>query len=269
MDLVGAAIHRADKVSPALKARLWWSRSRRSGDFAMRVVDAMVQPGQVVVDVGAAWGLYSARFAHLVGRAGIVHAFEPNPTYAPPLKSLARSTPQLRVHLRALSDHVGAATLHVPEIANSLVHEMAMLSSPTERGWGVGAEWPVVLDRLDNVATQADFVKCDVEGHELAVLAGAPKLLASHPPVLVEVEQRHHDEPLSEVFAAFRAMGYEPWAVRPGGLVPLEDFDVDADQLAHLRSKASPTEGEPVEYVKDFLLVEGEPPVELQGRLAQ
>jgi FkbM family methyltransferase len=269
MDLAGAAIHRAGKVSPTLKARLQWSRSRRSGDFAMRVVDAMVQPGQVVVDVGAAWGLYSARFAQLVGRHGVVHAFEPNPTYAPALKSLARSTPQLRVHLRALSDRVGVASLHVPEIGSALIHEMAMLAPPAERGWETGAQWPVALDRLDNVVTRADFIKCDVEGHEVAVLAGAPKLLATHPPVLVEVEQRHHDEPLSEVFAAFRGMGYEPWAVRPTGLVPLEDFDVETDQLAHLRSKSSPREGEPIEYVKDFLLVTGEPPMGLQARSGQ
>ena len=264
MDLAGAAIRRAGWVSPPLKARLCWARSRRSGDFAMRIVDAMVQPDQVVIDVGAAWGLYAARFAQLVGRAGVVHAFEPNPTYAASLRILARSTPQLRVHLQALSDRVGAAALHVPEIGSVLVNEMAMLVPPAEHGWDVGAQWPVVLDRLDNVVTgPVDFVKCDVEGHELAVLAGASKVLASRPPVLVEVEQRHHDEPLGEVFAAFRARGYVPWAVRPEGLVPFEDFDVEVDQLAHLRRKAAVTEREPIEYVKDFLLVADEPPVGL------
>lgn len=43
-----------------------------AGEFAMRVVDTLVDPGEFVFDIGGAWRLYAKRFAPLVGRAGSV-----------------------------------------------------------------------------------------------------------------------------------------------------------------------------------------------------
>ena len=126
MDPVGFAIHRAaGALSPALRADLQWRRSRAANDFAMLVVEALVQRGEVVVDVGAAWGLYACRLARSVGRHGKVYAFEPNPTYQRPLQRLARRFPQLQVHSVALSSQAGDAALHVPHIADRMINEMA------------------------------------------------------------------------------------------------------------------------------------------------
>lgn len=82
----------------------------------MRVVDALVRPGDVVLDIGGAWGLYANRLAQLVGRTGTVQVFEPNPAYHAPLKALASRWPQVQIHTVALSDHSGEALLHVPDI---------------------------------------------------------------------------------------------------------------------------------------------------------
>ncbi len=98
------------------------------------------------------------------------------------------------------------------------------------------------------------FIKCDVEGHELAVLRGAAQTLKSGPPLLIEVEQRHHDTPLEEVFGHLLDLG-EVYAVFPGGLRPLSAFDVQRDQTAHLLAKSSSTDSEPPAYIKDFLVL--------------
>jgi FkbM family methyltransferase len=270
MDPVCFAIHRAaGTLSPALRADLQWRRSRAANDFAMRVVDALVRPGEVVVDVGAAWGLYACRLARSVGRQGKVHAFEPNPTYQRPLQRLARRFPQLQVHSVALSSQAGDATLHVPHIADRMVDEMATLVPPRRRDWEVGTRARVTVRRLDDVVEAEKgpvaFVKCDVEGHELEVMDGGKEVLSSRPTILMEIEQRHHDEPISQVFARLEQLGYRLFAVRPEGLSPLGDFDVETDQTAHFRRKADPCSGEPAEYVKDFLLMaEGKRP---PGRL--
>lgn len=270
MDPVGFAIHRAaGALSPALRADLQWRRSRATDDFAMRVVDTLVQPGEVVVDVGAAWGLYACRLARSVGRRGKVHAFEPNPVYRRPLQRLARRFPQMEVHSFALSNEAGDGLLHVPHIADRTINEMATLVPPRRREWAVGTRAQVTVRRLDDVLKgeggPVAFVKCDVEGHELEVVDGGREVLSSKPTILMEIEQRHHDQPISQVFARLEQLGYRLFAVRPEGLSPLDDFDVEADQTAHFRRKADPHSGEPAQYVKDFLLLpEGKGP---PGRL--
>lgn len=257
---MGFAIHRAaGALSPALRADLQWRRSRAADDFAMVVVDTLVQRGEVVVDVGAGWGLYACRLARSVGRRGKVHAFEPNPTYQRPLQRLARRFPQLQVHSVALSNEAGDAALHVPHIADRMINEMATLVPPRRREWEVGTRARVTVRRLDDIVEAEDrpvaFVKCDVEGHELEVVEGGSEVLSSRPTILMEIEQRHHDQPISQVFARLEQLGYRLFAVRPDGLSPLDDFDVEADQTAHFRRKADPCSGEPAEYVKDFLLL--------------
>lgn len=94
---MGFAIHRAaGTLSPALRADLQWWRSRAANKLPMRVVDTLVQPGEVVVDVGAAWGLYACRLSRSVGRQGK----EPHVPAATPAPRPA--IPQLQVHSVAL-----------------------------------------------------------------------------------------------------------------------------------------------------------------------
>jgi hypothetical protein len=73
--------------------------------------------------------------------------------------------------------------------------------------------------------------------------------------MLMEIEQRHHDEPIQLVFEHLQDLGYDVFAVRPEGLTPLDDFDVQVDQTSHLVSKTSSDSGEPADYVRDFVLV--------------
>ena len=72
------------------------------------------------------------------------------------------------------------------------------------------------LDGLLSTQTGITFMKCDVEGHEDAVLAGGIELLTrERPTVLIELEERHRDEPVETAFAFFGELGYSGWAVSP------------------------------------------------------
>lgn len=244
-------------AAPALTARLTWALKRRRGELSLAALDALVGQGDATVDIGANWGLYTARLTHLTGPEGQVDAFEPHPDHQRTLRSLARRRPQLAVHCMALSDTPGSAVLHVPLVRGRRVTALASLEPPKA---DVEQETVTVATaRLDDVLADRrppSFVKCDAEGLESAVLRGAEGTLrASHPALLVEIEQRHRADPIDDTFRYLKALGYRGYFFGPDGLNPLEDFDVERDQLAHLQPGVVEYEM-PDEYVADFLFVD-------------
>ncbi len=244
-------------VAPGPTATATWAIKRRRHGHALRAVDALVGRGDAVVDAGANWGLYAARLAHLVGRDGQVDAFEPHPAHALTLAALACRRPQLAVHAIALASAPGRAELHVPIVGGRRVTALASLGRPAAE---VEHEVvPVAVGTLDSALAgrrAPSFVKLDVEGLELAVLRGAEQTLrASRPALLVEIEQRHQEAPIAETFAYLAGLGYAGHYFGPAGLAPLEDFDVERDQLAHVGPDATEY-GMPAGYVADFLFAD-------------
>ena len=81
----------------------------------------------------------------------------------------------------------------------------------------------VTTERLDDVSfgRPPRLLKIDVEGQELEVLRGAERMLRDAAPVvLVEVEQRHRDGDVQEVFDYLASLGYEGSFVRGGVAAP-------------------------------------------------
>ena len=77
-----------------------------------------------------------------------------------------------------------------------------------------------------------NFIKIDVEGHELAVLEGAQRTLERYrPTLLVECEARHHpDRDFRTVFSAVESLGYSGTFFWQGQRLPLARFDVAVHQ---------------------------------------
>jgi lipopolysaccharide/colanic/teichoic acid biosynthesis glycosyltransferase len=112
----------------------------------------------------------------------------------------------------------------------------------------------VDCERLDDYrfVRQPQLLKIDVEGHELELLRGGEQLLErARPAILVEIEQRHHDREVGEIFDFLSDRGYDGWFVRGERLLPLELFDVQRDQLRFLTG--DPTETLQGDYVYEFL----------------
>jgi FkbM family methyltransferase len=253
MEVVAAAMARIERLSPIGADRLRWRRRRRH-DFALRVVDAFVSRGDVVVDAGASRGLYTARMRDLVGRRGAVHAFEPNQLHHERLRRLAAHG-IVTLHPAALSDHLGGAELRTPVIGG---HEYGGWATLEARPDATVRTVSVPTVRLDDVLSgeRVAFIKCDVEGHEAAVLRGAQQVLErSRPRILIEIEQRHRVEDVSTTFAVFAALGYQGWMLAPGGLRPLAKFDLERDQLAFLANGPPSSEAMPLGYVHNFLFL--------------
>jgi FkbM family methyltransferase len=237
-------------------ARLWWARAH-ARDPSLGLVARLVHEGETVVDIGADVGLYSSRLAELAGRGGRVHAFEPNPARRGILAALTEAQPNVEVHPVGLSDHVGDEELRIPIRDGEAVPAFGRLSPPPagaeQMSWERTAVKVSTLDReLREERSRISFIKCDVEGHELAVIRGGERTLReSMPTLLIEIEQRHSDVGVEATFEYFLELGYSGWAIGSDGPRPLDQFDLERDQLAFLTGFEL---GDmPSGYINDFL----------------
>jgi FkbM family methyltransferase len=254
IDPVGAAIRLSGSISPRARARLDLARQRRMGDFAVRVTEELVRPGDVAIDVGARWGTYTSLLMRLVGPTGVVHAFEPNPDHAEALRAIVGRHLNAYFHSVALSDDSGETDLHVPLLSGEAADGLASLNRPAT----VHHTVRISRRRLDDVGlVRVDFVKCDVEGHELAVLRGAKETFGTlHPTVLIEVEQRHRGADVGQTLAYFDSLGYVGYAVHKDGLRPAEAFSLERDQVRPLEApRLGSSWMMPLDYIHDFLFV--------------
>jgi FkbM family methyltransferase len=252
------------RARPELAARLTWEIKRRRGDRALSLVERLVGPGDHVVDAGANWGLFTARLAELTGPTGRVTAFEPNREHLETLGAIAARHPWVTLHAAALSAEPGTAELAVPVHEGRELNALASLEPPAAADGVRFERRPIEVTTLDAAlgedARPVRFVKCDVEGHELEALRGGERMLRrDRPAVLVEAEQRHQraGASVTEVLDYLTSLGYRGSCLREHGLAPVEGFDVERDQLAHLRDASFVAHDMPAGYVNNFLFRAG------------
>lgn len=223
-----------------------------------QMIMAMTAHGRTVVDAGANIGVYTYGF---LSRGANVVAFEPLPSCAGLIRSFYRggfprghSRGRLTVHEVALGDQQTRASLHVPEKNGKPDAESASLvPGVSESQFDI----EVTVRPLDSFGlTDVQIIKMDVEGHEVAALAGAAATISSsRPAVLIEIEQRHHSEPLIQIFAKVqRVVGpeYRMFFLGPSGdLRPLAEFDVYRHQLSLADNPLNP------DYVRNFFILHG------------
>jgi FkbM family methyltransferase len=184
-------------------------------------IKCFVRPGDSVLDLGANFGWYTATLSRMVGDTGRVYSVEPIPETFAVLSSVAESLGLKNAELFncALSDHCGSAVMEVPKFAHGgknfyMAHIVSGKSSDPSL-----ESFEVPLRSLDSVLSgkkpeRVTFVKCDVEGHELAVLKGAANFLACvKPAMLVEVTgtAEMQDAPDHEFHGMMRGFGYQPY----------------------------------------------------------
>ena len=158
------------------------------GYWEMWTTEAMlrfVRPGMTAVDIGANLGYFSLLMGDLVGPAGRVVAFEPNPRMAERARRSAHVNgfaPYTQIHEVALSDHSGDTVMFVPPTEPKNAH--------FSQSSGREGEIRVRVQRADafDAVLDADFVKIDTEGAEDAVWRGMEGLLKRNRPLTVFME---------------------------------------------------------------------------------
>ena len=162
------------------------------------LMDPYLQPGRVIVDVGANIGVNTVYAAQRVGRSGRVIAVEPTPDNLDVLRrNVARNDlPQVTIAAVAAGRAHETREFFIRgdvSAVNSFYQESVYAA--------VTSVVPVTVVPLDDLVDgNAHLVKIDVEGAELDVLGGMTRLLRS--PALVIVAEWH---PLLQEKAGFAA----------------------------------------------------------------
>ena len=236
-----------------------WRRQVRSGDLTAALTDHFAGDGATVVDIGASWGLFSYHFARLVGGSGTVFSYEPHPMNKPVLEKLAKARANVRFQAAAVSDLNGTADLQVPVFGSRHVTAQSSLAHGFDGQRGVRVEKVTVPTvRLDDEVgdRRVGLVKVDVEGHEMSVLRGASVTLRKYlPPMLIEIEQRHLDCPIKDVFAEIEDIGYVLYFIDGSVLRPIGEFDLDQHQLSSVAQEVFTPFSMPEGYVHNFIAV--------------
>lgn len=194
-----------------------------------------IRDGGVVVDVGANVGRWTQSALEVKPRA-TYHLFEPSPaTFATLRTELAGAIAEGRIHCNnvALGEKAGVLVLHEYPGQSTLntihrrlsVEQSLHLSTPQPR------DIPVLS--LDSYCAAAglpliNFLKIDVEGHELAVLRGARRLLSRRMVDFIQLEYggtyKDAGTRLAEVFDELGRHGYLMFELRGDELIHHPSF---------------------------------------------
>jgi FkbM family methyltransferase len=160
---------------------------------------ARVRPGDVCISVGANIGVYPLQFANWAAPGGRVFAFEPNPKTAEVLRAHVRINGlEDRIHVlqNAVADRTGTATFHAAGLDG-----MSRLGEPNPRVADKTVPITVEVETLDvfcdREQVRPNAMMIDVEGFEVAVLAGARSLFANARCLVTVVEMHPNAWPVA------------------------------------------------------------------------
>jgi FkbM family methyltransferase len=218
-----------------------------------RILASVVQPGDVVLDIGANIGWYACILGRLVGPTGQVHCFEPDARNASILRQnvVASALDHVTVHEVALADHEGSMSL----LLNPTNLGDHRLGTPTE----ALAEL-VSVQTLDDVVVTSKVnlealrvVKIDTQGAEGLILRGAQRTLRAVSPqcwMVIEFAPnllaKHGEHEVEFVIDQLVNLGRPLYRLRKGSLRPTDAQD--------LRTLSNRLHGKGDEWAVDVLL---------------
>ena len=188
------------------------------------VLRRLVRPGMQVIDVGANVGLYSLLLGRLVGEGGRIYSFEPEPQLCAILRENCISN--------GITNVVPLEYAAGPSSARATFQRSTFNSGNNSLGRNPSdaAALEVTVVRIDDIVPveKIDFVKIDVQGHELGALTGMERLLSASPDVRVFFEfwpgglQRADSSP-EELLSFFHERGFTVFETERAKLRELND----------------------------------------------
>ncbi len=149
----------------------------------------IIEPGNYCVDIGAHLGYYTGELSRLVGANGKVIAIEPMSKFNKTLENLLRNKNINNVILKqvALGGDGEFVEMGIPEVNNMKKFAYARVKEISQEFEYIESE-KVKNEKGDNLfkdLPRLDFIKCDVEGLEVAVFSSMMQILERHHPTLL------------------------------------------------------------------------------------
>lgn len=161
------------------------AQTRSYEPYVQVELQPLLQPGAVVVDIGANIGYFTLLAAALVGPSGRVLAFEPNPDNVAliQLSLTENGFENVDLYPYAVSDEDQDLQLLV-EKTNS---DARLFDPAVDKGYDASLIRTVRAVRLDDLLADAgplDVLKMDIEGAESRALRGMERLIQATRPVI-------------------------------------------------------------------------------------
>jgi FkbM family methyltransferase len=187
------------------------------------VVDT-IKEGDVVLDLGANLGYYTALFSRLVGERGKVYAFEPDDdNFHLLMLNIKHNRLANVLAMKAMVGRSsGIAALHLHNSENRGAHMAANLNHPNFES--VAYHPQVTLDELRRVGAldRVDFIKMDTQGAEPDIVAGAREVIetnCAHLNMVVEFMpdwiERFHKRQAIDFYRELCGFGFDCFYVHP------------------------------------------------------
>jgi FkbM family methyltransferase len=167
----------------------------------------------VFFDVGANAGVYSYQASHYTEKSNI-YAFEPIPdTY----KIVKKALNKINLYNLAFSNAIEQKRkFKIPIVQSKKLDTRGTLNTEyaeiDETTFKIIEVNTTTLDEFikNHPLKRLDYLKIDVEGHENEVIKGGTNVISSFKPILqVEIEQRHHPFPISDIIDSVKELGYK------------------------------------------------------------
>lgn len=169
--------------------------------LTVRSYRQLIKPGDIVLDVGANIGAHSLVFAKCVGPEGEVIAFEPTQFAFTKLNANLELNPQLKD--RVIPTQLMLVSNDMHELPDTLYSSWPLSSSENRHDkhfgklMGTKGASSLSLDSFisQQKLSQVDFMKVDIDGHEVEMFRGAHHTLATMgPPIVMEISPHQLEE---------------------------------------------------------------------------
>ncbi len=228
-------------------AMAWDIRRGNTREPELDLIDAVVRPGDQVIDIGANYGFWAHPMSRAVGDSGRVYAFEPVPFTFGALKNIASIFRMKNVELinKGCGETNGRVKFTVPvqdsgAVIAGLVHmgqrDDAREGKDTHARFSKTKEIDCEVVMIDSYLPgleRVSMIKCDIEGADLFALRGAKDTIARNRPLVVcEINPwfvQGFGLKVEDIVSFFRGLGYGCYRYEHQRLVATKTEDIVED----------------------------------------
>jgi FkbM family methyltransferase len=189
----------------------WKNFDEKKVEYEMLLLPYFLDKHSVFFDIGSNIGSFILIAGKVLPQEQI-YGFEPIPELNKRLKVLF---PKANISSLALSNKCVNTQFKIPKINHThLLTRGTLNTSFLEANEQGSITIDVQTDTLDSFTSKnniqrVDAIKIDVEGHEHEVIKGALCSFKAYMPVLIiEIEQRHHQQDISLIINDLKQIGY-------------------------------------------------------------
>ena len=186
-----------------------------------RVLEQYVKEGDVVIEAGANMGSETLLLSRLTGK-GKVYGFEPNPYRFDRLKTNVsiNELTNVEVFEMAIGEKNGDISFHIyPKNFCNAGMSSKYMDTPLTRKITVPQQTLDSFVESHNI-NKVDFLKMDIQGAEMDLLAGAATMIAKYKPIIfLEALQIYND--IQAMYAELAKYGYTVHNISDEGTRPM------------------------------------------------